>query len=159
VQSAPTLPQDPGSQSPGLAVSTQRTRRLCELTRRLCEPYTAKAHKNPNAPAAIHPVVVTFLAVYLSGGSASRLHLLVSLFAKPVMTLAFTALLLFVVQRSTDICRSVFLGCDGRRFCPRAPQPSAPRRHLYGYIDLQLDIPEPPCLPTLFQRPPPAFAP
>jgi hypothetical protein len=29
---------------------------------------------------------------------------------------------------------------------------------LHGYIDLQLNIPETPCLPTLFQRPPPALA-
>jgi hypothetical protein len=103
------------------------------------------------------PFVVTLLAAFLCGSSASRLHLLAVLFAKPVLTLAFTALLLFVVQRSSDNCRSMFLGWVARDFV-QASLNHLPRRHLHGYLDLQLDIPETPCLPTLFQRPPPAFA-
>jgi hypothetical protein len=103
------------------------------------------------------PFVVTFLAAYLCGGSTSRLHLLAVLFAKPVLALAFTALLLFVIQRSSDLCSSMFLGWMAGDFV-QAPLNHLPRRHLHGYIDLQLDIPETPCLPTLFQRPPPAFA-
>jgi hypothetical protein len=103
------------------------------------------------------PIVVTLLAAFLCGGSASRLHLLAVLFVRPLLTLAFTALLLFVVQRSSDICRSLLLGWMAGDFVP-ALLNHLPRRHLHGYIDLQFDIPETPCLPTLFQRPPPAFA-
>ena len=103
------------------------------------------------------PIVVTLLAAFLCGGSAFRLHLLAVPFARPVLALAFTALLLFVVQRSSDICRSLFLGWVAGDFV-QARLNHLPLRHLHGYIDLQLDIPETPCLPTLFQRPPPAFA-
>jgi hypothetical protein len=103
------------------------------------------------------PIVVTLLAAFLCGGSASRLHLLTVLFARPLLTLAFAALLLFVVQRSSDICRPLLLGLMAGDFV-QAPLNHLPRRHLHGYLDLQLDIPETPCLPTLFQRPPPAFA-
>jgi hypothetical protein len=105
------------------------------------------------------PLIVTLLAAFLGGGSASRLRLLAILFAKPILTLAFTALLLFVVQRSSDICSSLLLGSsswvawDFARAIRRLPC-----RHLLHHIDLQLGIPEPPCLRTLFQRPPPAFA-
>jgi hypothetical protein len=103
--------------------------------------------------------LVIFLAAFLGGGSAFRLHLLAAFFAKPVVTLACTALLLFVVQRSSDLCRSLLLGSsswvawDFARAIRRLPC-----RHLLRHIDLQLGIPEPPCLRTLFQRPPPAFA-
>jgi hypothetical protein len=103
------------------------------------------------------PFVVIFLAAYLCGGSASRLHLLAVLFAKPFMTLAFATLVLFAVQGTPDICRSLLLGWIARDFA-RAPISRLLRRHLHGYIDLQLNIPKTPCLPKLFQRPPPALA-
>jgi hypothetical protein len=62
------------------------------------------------------PFLITLLAAFLCGDSASRLHLLAVLFARPVLTLAFTALLLFVVQRSADICRSLLVGGVGGDF-------------------------------------------
>jgi hypothetical protein len=101
------------------------------------------------------PFVVTLLAAFLCGGSASRLHLLAILFAKPVMTLAFTALLLFVVRRASDLCPTLLLGAW---FWTAWDFTRALLSRLPGYIDLQLAIPETPCLRTLFQRPPPAFA-
>jgi hypothetical protein len=100
------------------------------------------------------PCIVTLLAAFLCGGSASRLHLLAVFFARPVLALAFTVLLLFVVQRSSDLCRSLLRGWVSTDFA-RAIQTRPPRRHLRGYIDLQLDIPRTPCLRTRFQRPPP----
>ncbi|HZD78288.1 MAG TPA: hypothetical protein VE218_14865 [Acidobacteriaceae bacterium] len=105
------------------------------------------------------PFVVTLLAAFLCGGSASRLHLLAVLFAKPIVTLAFTALLLFVVQRSANVCRSLLFSSSSWvvwDFASALRRP--PRRHLLRHIDLQLGIPEPPRLRTLFQRPPPALA-
>ena len=105
------------------------------------------------------PFLVTFLAAFLGGGSVSRLHLLAVLFTKPVVTLAFAALLLFVVQRSSDLCRSLLLGSsswvawDFARAIRRLPC-----RHLLRTTDLQLGTPESLCPRTFFQRPPPAFA-
>jgi hypothetical protein len=102
------------------------------------------------------PFVVILLAAFLGGGSAARLRLLAVLFAKPILTLAVTALLLFVVQRSSDLCRTLLLGwVAGDLF--HALLSRLPRRH-HGYIDLQLDLPNAPCLRTRFQRPPPAIA-
>lgn len=103
------------------------------------------------------PCIVTLLAAFLCGGSASRLHLLAVLFARPVLALAFTALLLFVVQRSSDLCRSLLLGAVTADFV-RALLTRPPCRQLRGYVDLQLDIPRTPCLRTRFQRPPPVIA-
>ena len=103
------------------------------------------------------PCIVTVLAAFLCGGSASRLHLLAVVFARPVLTLAFALLLLFVVQRSPDICRSLLLGwvtTDVARAILTCP----PCSHRRAYIDLQLDIPRIPCLRTRFQRPPPVIA-
>jgi hypothetical protein len=103
------------------------------------------------------PCIVTLLAAFLCGGSAARLHLLAVFFARPILALAFTALLLFVVQRSSELCRSLLLGWVTTDFV-RAVLTSPPCRHLRGYIDLQRDIPRTPCLRTHFQRPPPAHA-
>jgi hypothetical protein len=103
------------------------------------------------------PCIVTLLAAFLCGGSASRLHLLAVLFARPVLALTFTVLLLFVVQRSSDLCRSLLLGWGTTDFA-RAVLTRPPRRRLRGYIDLQLDIPRTSCLRTRFQRPPPVLA-
>jgi hypothetical protein len=103
------------------------------------------------------PCIVTLLAAFLCGGSASRLHLLAVFFARPILELASTALLLFVVQRSSDLCRSLLLGWVTTDFA-RAVLTRPPRRHLRGYIDLQLDIPRTPCVRTRFQRPPPVIA-
>jgi hypothetical protein len=103
------------------------------------------------------PCIVTLLAAFLCGGSAARLHLLAVFFARPILALAFTALLLFVVQRSSELCRSLLLGWVTTDFV-RAVLPSPPCRHLRGYIDLQRDIRRTPCLRTHFQRPPPALA-
>ena len=103
------------------------------------------------------PFVVTLLVAFFCGGSASRLHLLAVLFAKPIVMLAFTALLLFVVQRSANVCRSLlFSSSVVWDFAGALRRP--PRRHLLRHIHLQLGIPEPPRLRTLFQRPPPALA-
>jgi hypothetical protein len=105
------------------------------------------------------PFVITLLAAFLCGGSASRLHLLAVFLAKPALTLAVAALLLFVVQRSSDICRSLlfdsssWIAWDFARALRHLP-----RHDLRGRIDLRLHIPETPCLRPLFQRPPPAFA-
>ena len=103
------------------------------------------------------PCLATLLAAFLCGGSASRLHLLAVFFARPILALAFTVLLLFVVQRSSDRCRSLLLGWGNTDFaravltCPQCPARRA-------YIDLQLDIPRTPCLRTRFQRPPPVIS-
>jgi hypothetical protein len=103
------------------------------------------------------PLVVTLLAAFLCGGFASRLRLLAVLFAKPLLTLAVTALLFFVIQRSSDLCRSLLLGGVVGNLS-HAPLNRLPRRHLHCYFDLQLDFADAPCLRTRFQRPPPAIS-
>lgn len=105
------------------------------------------------------PFLVTLFAAYFCGGSAARLHLLAVLFTKPVVALAIAALLLFVVQRSSDACRLLL---PGRSFCiastlVRALLRRPSRLHLLYRIELQLDTPQSPCLQPRFQRPPPAF--
>lgn len=55
------------------------------------------------------PVLFTFLAAYLQGGPLTRLHLLAVLLAKPLLTLILATLLLFIVSRSVDRCRSLLL--------------------------------------------------
>jgi hypothetical protein len=102
--------------------------------------------------------LVTLLAAWLCGGSATRLHLLAILFAKPILTIAFAGLLLFVIQRSPDICRQLGLGSwlEWNLDCALLLHPQS-RRDLRR-IDLELDIPDSPCLQPRFQRPPPIFA-
>jgi hypothetical protein len=105
------------------------------------------------------PFLVTLLAAYFSGGSASRLHLVAILFAKPILTIASAALLLFVIQRSPDICRLV-LGSSSWRTgdfdCALVLHPQS--RRVLRRIALELETPDSPCLQPRFQRPPPNFA-
>lgn len=101
------------------------------------------------------PFVVTLVAAFLCGGSASRLHLLAVLFAKPAVTLAVATLLLFVVRRSSDICHALLLGAS---IWTAWDFTHALLRRLRRPTDLQSDIPETACIRTLLQRPPPAFA-
>lgn len=105
------------------------------------------------------PFLVTLLAAYFSGGSASRLHLLAILFAKPILTIASAALLLFVIQRSSDAGRLLrpgsWLAWDLDCELPLHPQ----SRRVLARIELELEIPASPCLQPRFQRPPPLLAP
>jgi hypothetical protein len=106
------------------------------------------------------PFLVTLLAACLCGGSATRLHILAVLVAKPFLTIAIAALLLFVVQHSSDICR--LLRPDSSGWVPWNLVPALLRhlvgRNLLSRTDPRLDIPESPCLQPRFQRPPPAVA-
>jgi hypothetical protein len=105
------------------------------------------------------PFLVTLLAAWLCGGSATRLHLLAILFAKPVLMIASAGLLLFVIQRSPDIGRLLLLGSSfWLAWDLVRPLLGLQSPHRLCRIDLELDIPESPCLQPRFQRPPPIFA-
>jgi hypothetical protein len=104
------------------------------------------------------PFLVTLFAAWFCGGSATRLHLLAILVAKPILTIAFAALLLFVIQRSSDIGRLLRLGSRRARDLGCALLLHPQSRRVLRRIDLELDIPESPCLQPRFQRPPPVLA-
>jgi hypothetical protein len=104
------------------------------------------------------PFLVTLFAAWFCGGSATRLPLLAIFVAKPILTVAFAALLLFVIQRSSDIGRLLRLGSRRARDLGCALLLHPQSRRVLRRIDLELDIPESPCLQPRFQRPPPVLA-
>jgi hypothetical protein len=101
------------------------------------------------------PVLFTCLAAYLHGSSLTRLHLLAIIFVKPFLALVCAALLLFIVRHSAEICRTLLLGPS---FWIAWSLASMPRHQFPWRIQSDIEIPAPPFLRPLFQRPPPSLS-
>jgi hypothetical protein len=106
-------------------------------------------------PRQLTPVLFTFLAAYLHGGSLTRLHFLLILLIKPLLALFFAVLLLFIVSRSADVCQVLLLRLS---FGMAWILASISQRHFLWRIPPDVEIPDPPSLSPLFQRPPPPFS-
>jgi hypothetical protein len=106
-------------------------------------------------PRQLIPILFTYLAVYLHGSSLTRLHLLSILLIKPLLALLFVALLLFVASRSVDICRSLLPVAS---FWLAWSIASVSQRRFPWRIQSDIEVPAPPFLRPLFQRPPPSLS-
>jgi hypothetical protein len=105
-------------------------------------------------PRHFVPLLFTLVVAHLYAGSLSRLQLLFILLAKPAITLATAGLLLFVIVRSSDICRMLQIDLSAVRIrCFVAVSP----RLLHWRTQPDPILPEAPSLTPLLQRPPPAF--
>jgi hypothetical protein len=106
-------------------------------------------------PRQLIPVLFTCLTAYLHGSSLPRLHFLAILFLKPLLALLCAALLLFVVRHSAEICRSLLLSPS---LWMAWSLVSMPQRRFAWRISSDVEIPAPPSLRPLFQRPPPSLS-
>jgi hypothetical protein len=104
-------------------------------------------------PRQLIRVLFTCLIAYLHGSSLTRLHFLAILFVRPLLALFFAALLLFIVSHSAEICRSLVLSPSLWMAWRLA---SISQRCFPWRIPPVVEIPAPPSLGPLFQRPPPA---
>lgn len=106
-------------------------------------------------PRQLIPALFTCVAAYIHGSSLTRLHFLALVFVKPLLALFFAALLLFIVSHSAEICRSLLLSPSLWMAWSLA---SIAQRHFPWRITPDVEIPAPPSLRPLFQRPPPALS-
>jgi hypothetical protein len=138
VPSAPTLPQDPGSQARVLLFLAAAIDSVGRMI----------------TPRHFGPLLFTLVVAYTYAGPLFRLYLLFTFIAKPAIILASAGLLLFVI-RSSDICGMLQIDLSAwwiRCFV-------AATRHLPHGREQSDPVPTgTPSLTPLFQRPPPRIA-